>query len=85
MYYDLSSGIEAGGRWAMSVYDIQEEIVTNSAVGKTSGQSTSSSSSGAGGSTNVGTDLGPVEGGERAFTVTNQCSQTIRIGSTGGR
>lgn len=85
MYYDFSSGIEAGGRWAISVYDIQEVIATNSAAGKNSGQTTSSSSSGVGGSTNVGTDLGPLEGGERAFTVINQCSQTIRIGSTGGR
>lgn len=82
--------VEAGGRWKMSVYDLQEAVSANGLTSSSSA-ATSSSSTGpsaapgdVGGDTPVA-DREPVESGNRAFTVVNNCAQKLRIGSTGGR
>lgn len=88
--------VEAGGTWAMSVYKLPEDEDSGVSFGLKSaaaaGSSTMSSTdihaaegTGAGGTTDVTQALGPVASGKRAFTVVNECSSTIRVGSTGGR
>lgn len=80
----------AGGTWAISVYDLQETVALNAAIGSEgddSGSGSGSEPEDIGGDTPVG-DSGSdtaVASGQRAFTVINSCSQKIRVGSTGGR
>lgn len=92
------SHVEAGGVWAISVYDLQESLVVNAATGSEMADGTSSSF---GPTSYISTsqepeDIGgdtpvedvprtPVPSGERAFTVVNDCSVAVRVGSTGGR
>lgn len=78
--------VEAGGRWAMSVYNLSYSINDDVDVDQLELNAGSSASLHAGGDTDLGeTGLGPVEQGNRAFTVVNNCTKTIRIGATGGR
>lgn len=84
------SSVEAGGYWAMSVYQLEEmNVELNSGSGSSNLNSADihgNEGTGAGGTTDVGeTTLEPVASGQRAFTVVNKCSSTIRVGSTGGR
>lgn len=93
MTLELEPDVQAGGRWAMSIYELAPNKAH--AVAASSGEegevmgtgSSHQEGTDAGGATDVGTsgELGPVATGERAFTVVNECSQTIRVGSTGGR
>lgn len=95
-----TDGAEAGGRWTMSIYDLTGAAASSSeysALPLYTAQASSKSSSlltssllgedvpDAGGDTVATATQGPVESGKRAFTVVNECSQTIRVGATGGR
>lgn len=93
------SEVTAGGRWAISVYslgitDADTNGVTNDsgdgdvyAVGADTDMNPVGEGAGAGGgdSTDVSKEKSPVVTGKRAFTVVNNCKQTVRVGSTGGR
>lgn len=95
---------EAGGVWAISVYDLQGSASGNAVLQDENDSVSANSSNGSNDSSNDSNDnkdstessdtssdtgkdadRGSVESGSRAFTVVNRCSQTIRIGSTGGR
>lgn len=87
----------AGGRWAISVYNLgTTDAETNEGTGNTGDVVAVGSSAdlnpvgegagaGGGNSTDVSKEKSPVVTGKRAFTVVNNCQQTVRVGSTGGR
>ncbi|CBJ33634.1 thaumatin-domain containing protein [Ectocarpus siliculosus] len=83
MYLAAEPTVEAGGDWALSVYGLPEVLDVNSnsaaAVAASDGGSDIITAA-----TSL-SDLGAVESGKRAFTVVNECSQDVRVGSTGGR
>lgn len=91
LFLSAQPEVEAGGTWALSIYDVRE-VETNSITSSSTSifysirtpTTSSSIPSDVGGDTPVD-DLSPVESGNRAFTVVNKCSQRIRVGSTGGR
>lgn len=76
MTLEEDSSVEAGGFWAMSIYQLPDPDTNQVEL--------NSGGTGTGDTTDVG-GLDPVESGKRAFTVVNKCSSTIRVGSTGGR
>lgn len=80
MKLEQQPDVEAGGRWAMSVYQLPDPTADDD-----DGLLELNSGGTGTGDTTDGGDLGPVATGERAFTVVNECSSTIRVGSTGGR
>lgn len=88
---EAEPSVAAGGSWAISVYDLQEVVALNAAIGSDSdtdsGSGSGSEPEDIGGDTPVGGTSSDttVASGQRAFTVINNCSQKIRIGSTGGR
>lgn len=95
MTLEAEPHVNAGGDWYMSVYDLQDYTTSNVVAGSASSNSSPSSSSGilsSGEPDDIGGDTPvddnprtPVPSGDRAFTVVNECSQTIRVGATGGR
>lgn len=102
MVYEEGSDVEAGGRWAVSVYNLGvTDADTNGITGGDGDADTGEDEdqyalgdenpvgedAGAGGGeeTDVSKEKSPVVTGKRAFTVVNECEQTVRVGSTGGR
>ena len=100
MVYEEGSDVESGGRWAVSVYNLGvTDADTNGITGGDADadgdedqyamgdENPVGEDAGAGGGeeTDVSKEKSPVVTGKRAFTVVNECSQTIKIGSTGGR
>lgn len=88
MTLKLEPDVQAGGHWAMSVYDLGGKQAQTATVASVTpdggvGAGTGSSHDDASSATEAGAS--DVVAGERAFTVVNQCSQTIHVGSTGGR
>lgn len=77
---DPTSG-SAGGKWKISIYDLTEAVETTEIVAEPAEEMDET----IGGDTDAGEEQTPVESGSRAFTVVNNCKQTLRIGSTGGR
>lgn len=91
MYLSAQPEVEAGGVWAISVYDLRgaevNAITSSAAIRAPPGATPAPTTvvpSDVGGDTPVN-DRSPVASGKRAFTVVNNCSQKIRVGSTGGR
>lgn len=83
LYLAKDPTVEAGGFWALSVYELPGVLDLNS----NSAAAVAASDGGSDAITAAKSlsDLGAVESGKRAFTVVNECSQDVRVGSTGGR
>ncbi|CAM9245597.1 unnamed protein product [Pylaiella littoralis] len=83
MTLEFEPDVEAGGKWAMSIYSTDAGAAVNAITASSGGTGAGSTQEGT--TTVESSTRDAVTSGKRAFTVVNECSQTIRIGSTGGR